>query len=139
LYHEGFEFKPAFRLWLAANHAPKVDPDDDAMWRRIHRIPMDCQVPKHLRDPKVKAYLTNPSAAGPAIRQWLLKGCLDWQRDGLAIPAVVQRATEEYRASQNSFADFISVVINHAFAISVSSCVSFPMPKHFAGARESLF
>jgi putative DNA primase/helicase len=108
LYHESFEFKPAFKLWLAANHAPKVDPDDNAMWRRIHRIPMDCQVPKHLRDPKVKAHLTNPTAAGPAILQWLLKGCLDWQRDGLQIPAVVQQATDEYRASQDSFADFIS-------------------------------
>lgn len=91
-----------------ANHAPKVDPDDDAMWRRIYVIPMVCQVPKELRDPKVKAHLTNPEIAGPAILQWLLKGCLDWKREGLKIPAVVQQATNEYRASQDSFADFIS-------------------------------
>jgi putative DNA primase/helicase len=108
LYHESFEFKPTFKLVLVTNHAPEVDPDDDAMWRRIHVIPMVCQVPRHLRDPKVKAHLTDPTAAGPAILQWLLKGCLDWQRDGLKIPAVVQQATDEYRASQDSFADFIS-------------------------------
>ena len=73
LYHESFEFKPAFKLWLVANHAPKVDPDDDAMWRRIHLIPMVCQVPAHSRDPKIKAHLRDPTLAGPAILQWLLK------------------------------------------------------------------
>lgn len=108
LYHESFEFKPAFKLVLVANHAPKVDPDDDAMWRRIHVIPMVCQVPKHLRNPKVKAHLRDPTLAGPAILQWLLKGCLNWQRDGLKIPAVVQQATDDYRASQDSFAEFVS-------------------------------
>ena len=108
LYQESFEFKPAFKLWLVANHAPKVDPDDDAMWRRIHVIPMVCQVPKHLRDAKVKAHLINPAEAGPAILQWLLKGCLDWQREGLKIPAVVQQATDDYRGSQDSFAEFVS-------------------------------
>jgi len=108
LYHESFEFKPAFKLVLVTNHAPTVDPDDDAMWRRIHVIPMVCQVPKHLRDPKVKAHLTNSTIAGPAILQWLLKGCLAWQREGLKIPAVVQQATDDYRASQDSFGDFIS-------------------------------
>jgi putative DNA primase/helicase len=108
LYHESFEFKPTFKLVLVTNHAPKIDPDDDAMWRRIHVIPMVCQVPKELRDPKVKAHLTNPAIAGPAILQWLLKGCLDWQRDGLKIPVVVQQATDEYRASQDSFGDFVA-------------------------------
>lgn len=108
LYHESFEFKPAFKLWLVANHAPRVDPEDDAMWRRIHVIPMVCQVPKNLRNPKVKAHLRNPAEAGPAILQWLLKGCLGWQRERLKIPAVVQQATDDYRASQDSFAEFVS-------------------------------
>lgn len=108
LYQESFEFKPAFKLVLVTNHKPKVDPDDDAMWRRIYVIPMVCQVPKESRDPKVKAHLINPTIAGPAILQWLVKGCLDWQREGLKIPAVVQQATDEYRASQDSFGDFIS-------------------------------
>ena len=41
---------------------------------RIRLIPMIHQVPEDSRDPKVKAHLTNPAIAGPAILQWLLKG-----------------------------------------------------------------
>jgi putative DNA primase/helicase len=108
LYQESFEFKPSFKLVLVTNHAPKVSADDDAMWRRIRVIPMVCQVPKESRDPKVKAHLTNPTLAGPAILQWLIEGCLMWQKDGLKIPDVVQQATDEYRTSQDSFADFVS-------------------------------
>ena len=41
LYQQGFEFLPQFKLWLAANHEPKVKHDDTAMWRRILRVPFD--------------------------------------------------------------------------------------------------
>ena len=108
LYKEAFEFKPNFKLCLVANHAPKVKAGDGAMWRRIRVIPLTQQVPPHLRDPKVKAHLTNPAKAGPAILQFLIKGSLAWQQGGLKIPAIVQEATDAYRASQDSFGDFIS-------------------------------
>ncbi len=45
LYQEAFDFVPQFKLWLAANHAPKVKHDDSAMWRRILRIPFENIVP----------------------------------------------------------------------------------------------
>jgi hypothetical protein len=35
LFCEGFEYKPQFKLFLATNHSPIVQADDDAMWRRI--------------------------------------------------------------------------------------------------------
>ena len=38
LYQEAFEFLPQCKLWLAANHAPRIKDDDSAMWRRILRI-----------------------------------------------------------------------------------------------------
>ena len=34
LYRDHFEFVPAFKLWLVTNHRPRVDGDDDAIWRR---------------------------------------------------------------------------------------------------------
>lgn len=97
LYQEAFEFAPSFKLWLAANHAPRVRDTDSAMWRRILRLPFEHIVPKDRRDPRLKADLKDPTVSGPAILAWAIEGCLRWQEDGLCVPAVVERATEQYR------------------------------------------
>lgn len=106
LYKESFEFLPQFKLWLAANHAPRVKDDDEAMWRRILRVPFEQVIEKENRDPKVKATLRNPKKAGSAILTWAVKGCLKWQHDGLTVPEVVELSTEEYRQSQDPLKEF---------------------------------
>jgi len=106
LYQESFEFTPQFKLWLAANHAPKVRDNDAAMWRRILRVPFDHVVPKERRDPTLKAALRDPSVSGPAILAWAVKGCLEWQKRGLAVPALVERATEQYRETMDPLKPF---------------------------------
>lgn len=108
LHKEFFEFRPAFKLWLAANHAPRVRDDDEAMWRRILRVPFVHTIPKARRDPKIKAHLRDAATAGPAVLAWMLRGCLDWQRDGLRVPPAVEEATQEYRESQDPLKDFIA-------------------------------
>ena len=52
LYSNLFEFRPTFKLWLAANDAPQVNDDDEAMWRRILRVPFDRSIPEGKRDPE---------------------------------------------------------------------------------------
>ena len=106
LYKESFEFVPQFKLWLAANHEPKISDDDDAIWRRIVKIPFTHEIPKEKRDPKVKATLRNPEIAGAAILAWAVKGCLRWQHEGLKIPTAVEEATEKYRLEQDPLKDF---------------------------------
>jgi putative DNA primase/helicase len=108
LHKEFFEFRPAFKLWLAANHAPRVRDDDEAMWRRILRVPFVHTIPKAQRDPKIKAQLRDAATAGSAVLAWMLRGCLDWQRDGLRVPQAVEEATQEYRESQDPLKDFIA-------------------------------
>jgi putative DNA primase/helicase len=108
LYQESFEFDPAFKLWLAANHAPVVRDDDDALWRRILRVPFEHVVPKDERDPSVKARLKDPTIGGPAILAWLVRGCLAWQRDGLGVPPAVESATAAYREDMDPIADFLA-------------------------------
>ncbi|HEX04836.1 MAG TPA: hypothetical protein ENH10_06725, partial [Bacteroidetes bacterium] len=107
LFREAFEFLPEFKLWLVANDATDVKAGDDAMWRRILRVPFEQVVPKAKRDPQIKAQLRNPEIAGPAILAWAVQGCLDWQKKGLQIPASVTNATEEYRQEMNPLSDFI--------------------------------
>jgi putative DNA primase/helicase len=108
LYEEGFEFLPQFKLWLAANHAPKVRDDDTAMWRRILRVPFENVVPKDKRNPALKALLKDPARSGPAILAWAVEGCLRWQESGLSVPQVVETATEQYRLEQDPLRDFLA-------------------------------
>lgn len=106
LYRESFEFIPQFKLWLAANHTPRVDSGDSAMWRRIARIPFERTIPKHKRDPKVKATLKSDPEARAAILAWAVAGCTAWQCVGLKVPESVEDATEAYRQDQDDLRDF---------------------------------
>ena len=104
LYHDSFEFVPAFKLWLAANHAPQVGDVDDAIWRRILRLPFEQPVPPERRDRTLKAHLRQPSAA---VLAWAVQGCLAWQKRGLDAPDTVQRATADLRKEMDPLADFL--------------------------------
>jgi putative DNA primase/helicase len=106
LYKEHFEFKPGFKLWLIANHKPRVRDDDDAIWRRIRVIPFSHPVPKERRDPAVKAELTDVSRSGAAILAWMVGGYAEWQRVGLGLPKGVEDATAEYREEMDFSARF---------------------------------
>jgi putative DNA primase/helicase len=104
LYGEFFTFQPVAKFWLAFNHKPRVVDDSHGFWRRIHLIPFvhifsGAQKDKHL-DQKL-------FAEAPGVLNWAVRGCLDWQRDGLVVPLVVEAATNEYREESNSVAAFL--------------------------------
>jgi putative DNA primase/helicase len=95
LYKATFEFQPQFTLWLICNHLPTVSDIDDAMWRRLLRLPFiykPTSVNKNL-----KADLTDPIRASPAILNWIVQGAMDWFKNGLKVPASVRLATEQAR------------------------------------------
>jgi putative DNA primase/helicase len=112
LYSRAFDYKPAFKLWLAANDAPRVNDQDDALFRRMRRIVFPHgRTGEGTRDKSIKAMLTNASATGPAILAWAVQGCLAWQRDGLKTPAAVVASTNAYRAENDPLAEFFSARI----------------------------
>lgn len=104
LYGKTFQFLPGFNMWLAFNDPPQVDAADDAMWRRILRVPFDKPVPTAAKDKSLKTYFRNPKNAGSAILAWLVAGYQEWQRDGLNPPERVMHETQSYRQSQDTFA-----------------------------------
>lgn len=102
---EAFEFMPQFKLWLAANHKPVIKGQDDGIWRRIKLIPFVAKISEAEKDlhlgPKLKAEL-------PGILNWAVQGCLEWQRKGLKVPAIVDDATTEYREDQDHVGSFLA-------------------------------
>ena len=100
-----FQFTPAHKLFLIANHKPVVRGTDYAIWRRIRLIPFDVTIADNERDPQLGAKL-RAEAAG--ILAWAVRGCLEWQRGGLAAPQEVMAATEEYRQESDVIGAFLA-------------------------------
>ena len=104
LYHESFEYSPQYKLFLVANHKPVIVGTDEAIWRRIRLIPFTVTIPPDERD---KQLLEKLRGELPGILAWAVRGCLDWQRDGLGEPEAVWTATAEYRREMDVMADFV--------------------------------
>jgi putative DNA primase/helicase len=105
LHHEWFEFCPEFKLWLATNHKPVIRGTDKAIWDRIRLVPFDVRIPKVKRDPHLLEKLW---AERRGILRWAVKGCLEWQREGVGDSAAVKDATSEYQAEMDTFARFLA-------------------------------
>lgn len=105
-------FDPTHLLCFLTNHLPHAPGDDFAFWQRIHLVPFklkftdDPQAPdERQRDKELPAQIRSEASG---ILAWLVRGCIEWQRQGLNPPAVVRSATEQYRASEDTLAEFIA-------------------------------
>lgn len=103
LHREFFEFVPEFKLLLATNHKPAIKGTDHAIWRRIRLTPFEVVIPPEERDPNLTEKLLEELAG---ILAWAVRGCLEWQKAGLAPPDEVVQATDDYRESMDSMASF---------------------------------
>lgn len=97
-----FEFRATFKLLFVGNSKPSVKSVDEAIKRRFKMIPFNHMPAKKDRDLKVKL-----EAEYPAILRWAIDGCLDWQRNGLITPKVVEDANNEYFAENDRLTNWI--------------------------------
>jgi putative DNA primase/helicase len=103
LHREFFTFKPKAKFWLAFNHRPTVTDDSHGFWRRVHQIPFLRQF-----DPRTEPELENIlKAEASGILAWAIRGCLEWQAQGLKPPATVIDATKAYREEMDPLRDFV--------------------------------
>jgi len=111
---EWFEFKPEFKVWLAANHRPVIKGTDHAIWRRIRLIPFNVRFVNRKEDPEATGPQADSTLSStlqselPGILAWAVRGCLDWQRNGLGTPEPVRQATAGYRAEMDVLARFLT-------------------------------
>ena len=88
-----FEYTPQFKLFVAGNHKPGLRSADEAIRRRLHLLPFEVTIPLAERDRELAGKL---KAEWPGILAWAVRGCLDWQENGLRPPEAVTRATKNY-------------------------------------------
>lgn len=104
LYGKEFQFRPEFKLWIAANNKPVVRGSDFGIWRRIRLIPFDVTIPPERADKELPQKL---KAEYPAILRWCLEGCRLWLEEGLGNVRAVEQSTAEYRMEMDTVSAFI--------------------------------
>lgn len=99
LYAAPMQFTPCLKLVMAGNHKPIVKGNDHGIWRRVRLVPFNRTFAPDERDPRL---LDKLKAEAPHILAWMVAGCMEWQRRGLAdTPAVIRQATDAYQVDQD--------------------------------------
>jgi putative DNA primase/helicase len=99
-----FSFDPQFKLMVSGNHKPGLRSVDEAIRRRFNLIPFTITIPADERDKELGEKL---KVQWPGILQWMIDGCLMWQRTGLNPPEAVAAATAAYLEAQDSIAAWL--------------------------------
>jgi putative DNA primase/helicase len=106
-----FDFVPTFKLFITGNHKPRLENVDEAMRRRLMLAPFIVQIPPAERDPDLPQKLEKE---WPAILRWIVDGCREWQRIGLAPPTSVTEATAAYFDDQDIVRQWLDECTNDA-------------------------
>jgi putative DNA primase/helicase len=98
-----FEFKPTHKLVLLTNHRPLIRDTTDSIWSRVMLIHWSVS----FKGREDTSLLDKLSREHSGILASLVRGCLEWQRIGLAAPEAVKAATAEYRQEEDRIGEFI--------------------------------
>lgn len=112
LYGSMVEFAPTHLVLLITNHKPKASAEDEALWNRMVLLPFTMRFvanpaapDERQRDPHLVARMSKERSG---ILAWLVRGCMTWQKDGLAIPDKIRARTQEYRDEEDLIGQFIT-------------------------------
>jgi putative DNA primase/helicase len=93
-----WSFVPTHKLVLCTNHRPRITGRDHAIRRRLRLVPFTRRFEAYEQDKGLPEKLR---AERPGILAWLVRGCRDWQVNGLTAPRGVTDATAEYVAGED--------------------------------------
>jgi putative DNA primase/helicase len=104
--HEDFwSCRPTWKIVICTNHRPAVRGTDYGIWRRIRLVPFAKVFEGEKQD---KGLTEKLRAEAEGILAWAVRGCLDWQKQGLGEPTTVREATQAYRIDQDIVGQFIT-------------------------------
>ena len=99
-----WEFSPTHKIIMSTNHKPAIHGTDHGIWRRVRLVPFEVTVAD---DKAVLDMSEKLKSEYSGILAWLVRGCLEWQRDGLRPPASVVGATSEYKSEEDRLGRFL--------------------------------
>ncbi len=107
---ELISFRPCFVPFLITNRLPHLNADDNAAWNRILAIEFENSFETNPQNTGTKIanknLLEELTQEAPGILAWLVRGCLDWQREGLNPPKKVMDKTNQYREKEDTIGQY---------------------------------
>lgn len=108
------EFEPTHKLILAVNPKPNVRDTTDSFWDRFCLVPFEVRITRV--DPDLPEKLAKEL---PGILAWIVRGTMEWQKQGLGRPPVIEEATKAYRADEDKLGQFfqekVQIDAKHGF------------------------
>ena len=120
-YENPIEFAETHKLWMDTNRKPTIrDVDDKATFNRLHPIPFTVTIPKDQIDKELPGKLLNEAEG---ILAWAVEGARLWHAEGLAKPAEVEAAKDQWREDMDQLGRFIEerCVTSDVFGASAAS------------------
>ena len=116
--HQGFTrgWVPSHHIWLQSNHEPRIEGQDEGIWRRIlkvefpviHRDGRDTD-PARAHLPVIDTTLRERIRRElPGVLAWMVHGAAWWFRNGLMPPETVRSATRDYRKREDRIPEWLA-------------------------------
>ena len=96
--------KPTWVPIMMTNYLPRIDGDDEGIWRRIAAVQFKGYFPMEKRDVHRADKLR---AEYPGILNWMLEGVRKYRERGLKQPAQVASDSAGYRTSMDVLSEFV--------------------------------
>lgn len=106
-----FEFLMQGKFVVPCNPKPRIPGQDEGIWRRVHLVPFEVQIPREEIDHRLGEAL---AAEASGILNWMLEGYAAWAREGLNPPDKVKAATEDYRHESDPLGEFLETWTDRA-------------------------
>jgi len=106
LYQENRQWRVEFMMWMATNYLPRLNSDDNAIWKRVKPIEFPTEVASlgsEVNGLAEKIFAEEASG----ILNWLLEGVRMYQDHGLDDLAQITEAVATYRRDVDSVAQFM--------------------------------
>jgi putative DNA primase/helicase len=97
-YDNPIEFLETHKLWIDANHKPRVKGNDGATWNRLYPIPFTISIPKAEQDRTLPDKLMMEAEG---ILAWAVAGAVRWYQEGLGKPEEIESANREWQEDED--------------------------------------
>ena len=104
LYGSYTTFKIMGKIFVATNSLPKVNGRDHGIFRRFQIVPFNRTFMPHEQD---KALPDKLEAELSGILNWAIRGCLEWQQQGLNQPQIVKDQLDHYQQDMDTVGKFV--------------------------------